>query len=347
MTNALAGQKLSRPTREVLIVGPAVLPGVLSEIAEGFTLVTQPEPRRSLEMLDDGKVSLSRAGTVLEALDLSRESLEALVAAATPRGAVVGVGGGVVMDSAKWLANCLGSSLTLAPSILSVDACVTNTIAVRDDGKVVYKGFVEADRIVLDTEIVRRAPSRLNRAGVGDLLSIHTALFDWAAGETNGGAVVYKGVARLAATVLDRIDALADAIAEVADEALYAVLEGYAEINDLTVAKGHAQMEEGSEHYLAYCLEEMTKRAFVHGEIVTLGTVIMSRLQGNNPERPLSIAERAGVEWHPMQLGLTRADLSTALLRLRDFVMEARLPYSIANRPIDEALVEMALDGLA
>ena len=340
VTDALAGRSLRRPTRDLLQVG--ALEHALSEMAPGFTLITQPGPRAALT-----GHHLARAGAIVEARSLDRAELEHLAATA-PRGpAVVGVGGGVVMDSAKWLAFRSAAPLVLAPSILSVDACVTNTVAVRDGNQVSYEGFVEADRIVLDTDLVRAAPSRLNRAGAGDLLSIHTALWDWAAEGGNGGAPFQPGVARRATAVLGSLAAVADGVAAVTGEALTTVLLGYADINDLTVQCGHAQMEEGSEHYFAYHLERLTGQQFVHGEVVTLGVVIMSRLQHNDPDWALRTADRCGVQWRPAQLGLSRQLLVRAVTGLARYVHEAGLPRSIADTsPTSERAAGDLLTGL-
>ncbi|MGO8876945.1 MAG: iron-containing alcohol dehydrogenase [Acidimicrobiales bacterium] len=342
MTDALAGRSLSRATRDALDIGRGRLSEAVRQLEPGFTVVTQPGP---LAALDEDQ--LARAGKILEAVSLDKSALASLVAAA-PRGpTVLGIGGGVVMDSAKWLAVATASPLVLAPSILSVDACVTNTVAVREHGDVTYQGFVEADRIVLDVDLVRTAPDRLNRAGVGDLLSIHTALWDWAAGDQVGIATFDRAVAQRAAAVLESVEASADEIAQVTDEALRTVLVGYADINDMTVICGHAQMEEGSEHYLAYLLERLTGKSFVHGEVVTLGTVLMSRLQRNNPSLVEGVADRSGVEWRPAQIGLSRRDLTNALGGLKSYVEQAGLPFSVASqRSLDQAAIDELLDGV-
>lgn len=52
-------------------------------------------------------------------------------------------GRGLLTDASRgWGDYLLVTMPVLAPSIASVDACVTNTIAVRDEGKVRYVGFV-------------------------------------------------------------------------------------------------------------------------------------------------------------------------------------------------------------
>jgi glycerol-1-phosphate dehydrogenase [NAD(P)+] len=260
---------------------------------------------------------------------------------------VLGVGGGVVMDNAKWLAFRTAAPMVLAPSILSVDACVTNTIAVRDGRRVSYEGFVVADQIILDVDIVQRAPERLNRAGAGDLLSIHTAVRDWATGSDKGAARFDAGDARRAVAVLDTLEEVADGVAAVTEEALTTVLLGYTDINDMTVECGHAQMEEGSEHYLAYYLEQLTGISFVHGEVVTLASVLMGRLQRNDPGRVERIADRCGVAWRPAQLSLSREVLVAALTGLAEYVRDTGLPVgSAADLPLDERGAAELIVGL-
>jgi glycerol dehydrogenase-like iron-containing ADH family enzyme len=43
-------------------------------------------------------------------------------------------------------------------------------------------------------------------------------------------------------------------------------------------------LQEGSEHFVLYCLEARLHRPFIHGHIVGLGIYLMSRLQGSDPE---------------------------------------------------------------
>jgi glycerol-1-phosphate dehydrogenase [NAD(P)+] len=329
--DAEPGHALSRPTRDALLIGHGVLADALAELPAGYVLISQPGPLEHAP-----PICTARARTVLHAVSLERSRLERLSADWPGAPAIVGIGGGVVMDSAKWLAHATGAPLVLAPSIVSADACVTNSIAVRDGGRVVYTGFVEAQRVVVDVDLVRRAPARLNRAGVGDLLSIHTALWDWSAGERAGRGTVDVGIARRAAEVLDSVDRIADGLRDVSDQALRAIMAGYAEINDMTMALGHPQMEEGSEHYLGYLIEHQTGRSFVHGELVTLGVLLMSSLQGNDTARARSIADRCGVLWRPEDLGLSAEVLSRALLALHAYVRESGFAHSVADeRPLD------------
>ena len=59
----------------------------------------------------------------------------------------------------------------LAPSIVSVDACLTDAAAVRREGRVHYLGHVVPREVVVDFDLICKAPPELNRAGAGDILS--------------------------------------------------------------------------------------------------------------------------------------------------------------------------------
>ena len=62
---------------------------------------------------------------------------------------------------------------------------------------------------------------------------------------------------------------------------------------------GHSRFEEGSEHFFAYTFEHVTGRTLMHGELVALGVLIMSTLQGNMPELAREIVREAGVRHRP------------------------------------------------
>lgn len=279
---------------------------------------------------------------------LRAEDLDALEAGLPPVDVVLGVGGGMALDAAKYLAWRRKIALFLAPSVVSVDAAVTNTIAVRRDGVVTYEGFVVAESIVADLGLISSAPRRLNRAGVGDLLSIHTALVDWRLGAGAGTIALDAAVAAEAGTVLERVYGLAGEVARLTETALEAILRAYASVNRLCLRVGHSGPEEGSEHYFGYRLEALTGRSFVHGELIGLGTVLMSRLQLNAPGRVVEFLDRCGVAWRPTDQALDRLTLIEALAGLRAFARGAKLPHSIIDEAdLDPDAIEGLLDGIA
>jgi glycerol dehydrogenase-like iron-containing ADH family enzyme len=69
----------------------------------------------------------------------------------------------------------------------------------------------------------------------------------------------------------------------------------------------------------------------MHGELVALGVLIMSSLQGNNPELAREIVQKAGVRHRPEELGYTLEEVDRTLMALPTFVKSQKLWYSIAD----------------
>lgn len=99
---------------------------------------------------------------------------------------VIGIGGGQAVDAAKYMSWKRGIRLVSIPTILSVDAFVTSAAGIRRDHIVVYVGESYPNPLVIDFDVIRTAPPALNIAGIGDLLSAHTATFDWEYAQSQG-----------------------------------------------------------------------------------------------------------------------------------------------------------------
>jgi glycerol dehydrogenase len=87
---------------------------------------------------------------------------------------IVGLGGGKVVDAAKGIALRLGIEVVVCPTIASTDAPTTRIIVLYDDAHrmagVEYLSCNPA-AVVVDTQIIARAPARLFAAGIGDAIS--------------------------------------------------------------------------------------------------------------------------------------------------------------------------------
>lgn len=301
--------------------------------ARTFVILTQQEPwslaREQFADIDQQRIFYLHS--------MEKDELIALEHNLPSTEVVVGLGGGQAMDAAKYVAWRRKIPLILAPAIISVDAAVTNTIAIREGQRVRYIGFVVAHAIPVDMAVITQAPCALNRAGVGDLLSIHTALWDW----RQAGDHYNSAIAEEVHAILDGIDARAEAIAGCNEEALRYMMESYVRENTLCLEVGSSRPEEGSEHFLAYNIEYVTRQAYVHGQLICLCTYAMARLQDNRPDWVYSLIERAKCPWRLHELGISREAFIESLLTVKQYAQVEGFPDSvISQRPITREFAE-------
>lgn len=247
---------------------------------------------------------------------------------------VVGVGGGMAIDSAKYTSWKLNKRLVSIPTILSVDAFTTPAAGVRVNHDVEYIGSASPNPLIIDYSILRAAPKNLNIAGVGDLLSIHTASFDWALAEKNGKSEYPFKQSAIdgGREILDFIYNNIGNIRENNNNGLRAIVEAYIALNTICLPEGHFRIEEGSEHYLFYELEERLQKPFLHGQIIGLGIYVMSRLQKNQPDFIDQIMKDVELEYQPRLMQIKREDLVASLSNLKAYVSSKdKLWYTIID----------------
>lgn len=288
--------------------------------------------------------SVAQPSRIVHAWDMDVARLERLAAEPDDSDVIVGFGGGTALDTAKFLAWRLERPLIQIPTITSVDAGFTDAIGVRDGGRVRYVGRVVPAVVALDLALIRSAPPRLNRAGIGDVLSCHTGLFDWKLAANAGhGHPWDTALAALGASLLDELEQASDDIAAVTVTGVRFLADAYRRIGAACAFAGHSRFEEGSEHFWAYAYEHETGAHPVHGEIVAFAVCALASVQGNDPQRARGIVERSGVRAHPDDLEIAEADFRKCLLGLASYARAESLDIGVADlRPITETQVAEA-----
>jgi glycerol-1-phosphate dehydrogenase [NAD(P)+] len=139
------------------------------------------------------------------------------------------------------------------------------------------------ENLILDLDIIARAPVSIRAAGITDVMSIATGAWDWKYAHERGRNPlgmefipwVYDAAQRILSGVLD----CAEAAGRGDKEGLKTLYDCLAMEVQLCNQIGHARPEEGSEHYFAYAVENEMGHGLPHGDLVGPGIMIMSRLQ--------------------------------------------------------------------
>jgi glycerol dehydrogenase-like iron-containing ADH family enzyme len=282
---------------------------------------------------------------LVESLEI--DDLERLLTELPSVKAVVGIGGGVAIDVAKYIAWRRNLPLFQCPTSMSVNAPFAHRAAVRDKGILKYIGFQIPEMVYVDYDIVQSAPGHINRSGVGDIVCYYTARWDYDFANKKGRCEAkwpydaeWIGEAN---TVLQSVlDATAD-IQAVNDRGVRTLMNalrwGGAAFNN---TGWNPRPIEGSEHTFFYSLEHLTHRPYLHGQVVSLGVLLMSHLQGNDPQFIKGKLDEMGVAYQPEDMAITWADVRAGLKHMQDYWKESgNLWYTIAT---DTTITEDWLD---
>jgi glycerol-1-phosphate dehydrogenase [NAD(P)+] len=258
--------------------------------------------------------------------------------------AVLGLGGGQALDVAKWFAWRRSLPLFQAPTALSVNAVYSHRSGVRDDGKVVYRGYAVPECVFIDYDVLRAAPRHLNWSGIGDILCFHTGVLDWAYARDRGKLEEKwpwdEGLAAQSLAKVQGILANIDAIRAMTDQGIDALVDGLKWGTSYHGSGWCPRHIEGTDHFVFYTLEAQTGRKFLHGQPVGLGIIVGSMLHENGAEQMLDAIAGIGLDIRPQAMGLTWDQAAEALTGLRAHVNALPLWHSLAHDvPITPAFI--------
>ena len=93
--------------------------------------------------------------------------------------AVVGLGGGKIIDCAKYAAARVGLPLVAVATNLSHDGLCSPVATLDNDAGRGSYGVPTPIAVVIDLDVIREAPVRFVRSGIGDAISNISAVADW------------------------------------------------------------------------------------------------------------------------------------------------------------------------
>jgi len=263
----------------------------------------------------------------------SRREIAAIVAEATSLGAraIVGAGGGKVLDAARSAAAALRLPFVSVPTICSTDA-PTSALSViyHDDGP--QRGTVEAyeihrrspDLVLVDTRVIAESPPRFLAAGVGDALS---TFYEARAAVASGSPTMRGGRSTRAAFELARlcrdvvfahaVEALEECRQRRAGMALEQVCEAATLLSGLGFESSGLAAAHAIHNGLTVCPET---HAALHGEKVAFGTIaqLMLEAAAGNAAGPREEAKRVAELCVRLGLPVTLGELGLAAATAAD-----------------------------
>jgi glycerol-1-phosphate dehydrogenase [NAD(P)+] len=266
--------------------------------------------------------------------ETDKETLDQLALKVKGIKTVAGLGGGRAIDAAKYVSLQTGADFFSIPSIIGADAYITPVAAIRTEGIVTYVGNKFASKVVIDSELIRSAPARLNRAGVGDIYSAKISLLDWKYARDHAGAEFDPRVVEEAEKVLSQLFNSRKDILEVSDEGIRSLARMHLQLNALQwpyIAKGRTWPQEGIEHVFFYSLEKVTGRTFAHGEVLGTGCVVGAYFHKSDVEEVMKELDSFGLKFRPVDYGISFEEFANAIHHMKEITVAMHSRYEILD----------------
>lgn len=226
--------------------------------------------------------------------------------------AVIGMGGGKVIDAAKYIGYILRIPFISVPTSSSSDGFSSSSASLIVDGHRKSLPAKMAYGILVDTDVIKSAPVKFLYSGVGDMVAKISSTYDWQHEEDMGYDEVNDFafmVAKKAANSFVRTPF--ESIEE--DLFLKELLDSLAMSGVANEIAGSSAPTSGSEHLISHALDSFLERPQLHGIQVGIATYIMCKICDHRWKRVDNVFEKTGFWDYCATLDLKASDFSKAI----------------------------------
>jgi glycerol-1-phosphate dehydrogenase [NAD(P)+] len=229
--------------------------------------------------------------------------------------AVVGIGGGRVLDATKFVAARIGLPMVAVATNLAHDG-IASPVSILDNesGRGSY-GVPLPIAVVVDLDQVRTAPRDMVTAGIGDALSNLSAIADWELSRTHTGEVVDGLAVTLARTAAEAVLYRTGTVDD--DAFLVSLAEGLVMSGLAMAVCGTTRPCSGACHEISHAIDRLfPEKSGSHGFQVGVGAAFASFLRGDHELAGTLTAalRRHGMPVLPADLGLTDDEFTEAVV---------------------------------
>jgi len=229
-------------------------------------------------------------------------------------GFMLAFGGGKTIDVTKLIAYRTKKNFVSIPTAPSHDGIASQFASIRG-GERAYSYKVNPPlAVIVDMDIIIKAPKRLISSGVGDAIAKFTAVEDWRLARDELGEYYGEYSANLALLGAKLVMENSVGIGDLDYESLRTLVEALISDGVAAGIAGSSRPCSGSEHLFSHALDLYASRHALHGEQVGVGTIMMSYLHELNWKeiRDTLISANAPVNYK--ELGISSEDVINALI---------------------------------
>lgn len=218
---------------------------------------------------------------------------------------ILGFGGGKVLDTAKYASYVSKKKFVSIPTTLSNDGLASPIAVLKTvGGKAKSFGCKTPDGIIIDTDIIKKAPITLLMAGIGDTVSNYTALYDWKLESSSKGMHANDFAYLLSDTAFNML--LFSRETDIRNNNFIRQLAQSLVLSGLAMdIAGNSRPCSGSEHLFSHSLDEHYNIDVPHGLKVALGSIVSCIFQERSYAPIVEFLNRYKVDVSPEALGIS------------------------------------------
>lgn len=207
--------------------------------------------------------------------------------------AIIGIGGGKVIDAAKYMCFLKKLPFVSIPTSTSSDGFASSSASLLLDGRRTSVPAKMASGIVVDTQVIRTAPEKFIYSGIGDMISKITSLYDWLYEEKCGYTKIDDFAMMTAKKAVNSF--VRTPYESVKDQVfLKELVDSLAMSGIANEIAGNSAPVSGSEHLISHALDKILEIPQLHGVQVGIATYIMSKVQDHRYVRVDTVLEQTG-----------------------------------------------------
>ncbi|WP_335869064.1 iron-containing alcohol dehydrogenase family protein [Bacillus sp. 2205SS5-2] len=225
---------------------------------------------------------------------------------------VIAIGGGRVVDFGKYIAFSRRSPFISIPTSASNDGFASSNCSLVVEGKKTTVPAKVPYGIIVDLDVIQTAPERFILAGVGDLVSNITALYDWEFEDSHGKSTVNAFAHMISKKAVNSF--IRTPMNDLKNPIFLKELISSLTMGGISTAiSGNSAPISGSEHLISHALEKISAKPEMHGIQVGIATYIMAHVQNHRAERINKVFQRTGFFDYVKTLSLKKAEYSRAI----------------------------------
>lgn len=226
---------------------------------------------------------------------------------------IIGVGGGKVLDVAKYISFLTNLPFISIPTSTSNDGFSSSGCSLFFNG---WRKSVPARipfGIIVDIDVIKSSPEKLIYSGIGDLISKITAVYDWEFEEISGYTRVNDFAVMIAKKSVNSI-ARMELDIDIRDQFFLKELVDSLTMSGIAMEiAGNSAPASGSEHLISHALDKFLEKPHLHGIQVGIATYLMSKVQNHRYQRVAKFLTETGFFEHVKTLKIPASDYEKAI----------------------------------